>query len=175
MTSQRNKATQGTPQNFYVAHARHGVPRGALVCRLKTLKKRRKMLKKRRRALTKKHCLIGLASGKWMRALWSVSLLLFYLGEIQEYLRQMHGCCLLTRYSWELVCHILCARKSQTNTSVYTLMCLCVSLSMCVTFGQATVGDGFNALLGGVLRACGRQTWGAGLNLFSNWCVCVSV
>jgi len=33
----------------------------------------------------------------------------------------------------------------------------------------ACVGDGFNALLGGVLRACGRQAWGAGLNLFSYW------
>ncbi|KAF5825894.1 hypothetical protein DUNSADRAFT_6075, partial [Dunaliella salina] len=24
---------------------------------------------------------------------------------------------------------------------------------------------------GGVLRACGRQAWGAGLNLFSYWCI----
>jgi len=36
---------------LYVAHARHRVPRDALVCRLKKTKKRHKMLKKRRVAL----------------------------------------------------------------------------------------------------------------------------
>ena len=49
VTSQRNKATQGAPQNF-LCRARHRVPRDALVCRLKPPSKRHK---KRRVALKK--------------------------------------------------------------------------------------------------------------------------
>jgi MATE family multidrug resistance protein len=29
--------------------------------------------------------------------------------------------------------------------------------------------DGVNSLLSGVLRGCGRQAWGAGLNLVGYW------
>ncbi|GIL87424.1 hypothetical protein Vretifemale_15535 [Volvox reticuliferus] len=35
----------------------------------------------------------------------------------------------------------------------------------------SAVGDGFVAVLGGVLRGCGRQTWGAVLNLVGYWLV----
>jgi len=57
--------------------------------------------------------------------------------------------------------------------SVFTPAPTVISLAMTAVpiVALATVGDGFNALLGGVLRACGRQAWGAGLNLFSYWCI----
>ncbi|GIL44098.1 hypothetical protein Vafri_1641 [Volvox africanus] len=35
----------------------------------------------------------------------------------------------------------------------------------------SAVGDGLVAVLGGVLRGCGRQTWGAVLNLVGYWLV----
>lgn len=33
------------------------------------------------------------------------------------------------------------------------------------------VADGTNALMSGTLRACGRQSWGAALNLIGYWCM----
>ncbi len=35
--------------------------------------------------------------------------------------------------------------------------------------GMCVMGDGINAVLGGVLRGCGRQAWGAALTLIGYW------